>query len=49
MERRREISEISIIDNNVEIAKAALYIPLSDAAQEQLVTDLAALLTQAGS
>ena len=37
------------IDNNVEIAKAALYIPLSDAAQEQLVTDLAALLTQAGS
>ena len=37
------------IDNNVEIAKAALYIPLSDAAQEQLVTGLAALLTQAGS
>ena len=37
------------IDNNVEIAKAALYIPLSDAAQEQLVTDLAALLAQAGS
>ena len=37
------------IDNDAEIAKAALYIPLSDTAQEQLVTDLAALLTQAGN
>ncbi len=37
------------IDNDAEIAKAALYIPLSDEAQAQLITDFEALLTQAGN
>jgi phosphate transport system substrate-binding protein len=37
------------VDNDAEIAKAALYIPLSDADQAKLVTDFQALLTQAGT
>lgn len=37
------------VDNDAEIAKAALYIPLSDADQAKLVTDFEALLTQAGT
>jgi len=37
------------VDNDAEIAKAALYIPLSDAGQAKLVTDFQALLTQAGN
>ena len=37
------------IDNDAEIAKAALYIPLSDADQAKLVTDFEALLAQSGT
>jgi len=37
------------VDNDAEIAKAALYIPLSDADQAKLVTDFEALLAQTGT
>ena len=37
------------VDNDAEIAKAALYIPLSDADQAKLKTDFEALLGQAGT
>ncbi len=37
------------VDNDAEIAKGALYIPLSDADQAKLVTDFEALLAQTGT
>ena len=37
------------VDNDAEIAKAALYIPLSDADQAKLATDFDALMTQANN
>jgi len=37
------------VDNDAEIAKAALYIPLSDADQAKLVTDFEALLAKTGT
>jgi len=36
------------VDNDAEIAKSALYIPLSDADQAKLTTDFEALLSRAG-